>query len=211
MPIAQNLVLRAGSETSVSGVDPLTGQDIVVPYGVLASGTSWIDPSGMNITTSGPPAKSIHLSSQKLVTKPGSMIDISGGGNLYAYNWVTGQGGTQDILASDSSFAVIPGYQADFAPYAAFNQSVAAQTTFDPNFDSAEDRPNPGFTNQTKLRAGDRVYLGGSDGLAAGYYTLLPARYALLPGAVLVTPQTETARGTGAARWVQRRLRVSVQ
>ncbi len=196
MPTARNLILRSSSETSVSAVDSLSGREMIIPYGVLASGISWIDPAGMNITTSGPPAKSIHLSSQKLTTKPGSLIDISGGGNLYAYNWLTGQGGTRDILASDSSFAVIPGYQADFAPYAAFNQSAAAQTTFDPNFDSVENAPNPGFTNRGKLHVGDRVYLGASAGLAAGYYTLLPARYGLLPGAVLVTPQSGGARST---------------
>jgi hypothetical protein len=34
------------------------------------------------------------------------------------------------------------------------------------------------------------VYLDGSNGLPAGTYTLLPARYALLPGAFLVTPQS---------------------
>ncbi len=37
---------------------------------------------------------------------------------------------------------------------------------------------------------GDRVYLNGGSGLPAGYYTLLPARYALLSGAFLVTPQS---------------------
>lgn len=34
---------------------------------------------------------------------------------------------------------------------------------------------------------GDRVYLEGSDLLPAGYYTLLPVQYALLPGALIVT------------------------
>ncbi|ABB31692.1 filamentous hemagglutinin family outer membrane protein [Geobacter metallireducens RCH3] len=34
---------------------------------------------------------------------------------------------------------------------------------------------------------GDRVYLEGSDLLAAGYYTLLPVQYAFLPGALVVT------------------------
>ena len=38
------------------------------------------------------------------------------------------------------------------------------------------------------LRAGDSIYLAGGDGLAAGYYTLLPARYALLPGAYWIRP-----------------------
>jgi len=38
--------------------------------------------------------------------------------------------------------------------------------------------------------------LGASQGLAAGTYTLLPARYALLPGASLVTPVSGTPVGS---------------
>ena len=39
----------------------------------------------------------------------------------------------------------------------------------------------------TDLKPGDSVYLSGVDGLPAGVYPLLPARYALLPGAMLVS------------------------
>ncbi|HVE15601.1 MAG TPA: hypothetical protein VNB29_02650, partial [Chthoniobacterales bacterium] len=46
------------------------------------------------------------------------------------------------------------------------------------------------------LSVGDRVYLGASDGLPAGFYTLLPARYALLPGGFLVTPKSGTPAGS---------------
>jgi filamentous hemagglutinin family protein len=194
VPVTESLVLGSGSETSVSAIDPTTGESMIIPYGLVLNGTSWIDPAGIDITAGGVPQKSIQLSANKLVTRGGSTIDIRGGGNLYAYRWVTGLGGTQDILASNGSFAVIPGYQANYAPYAEFNQTQTAQQGFNPNFDPSVDTPNAGYKNGT-LSVGDRVYLEGSDSLAAGTYTLLPARYALLPGAVLVTPKTATTRG----------------
>ena len=101
----------------------------------------------------------------------GSTLDISGGGDLYAYRWVYGVGGTRDVLASVSSFAVVPGSQAAFAPC------------------------DSGFTNDT-LSIGDSIYLGASSGLPAGTYTLLPARYALLLGAFLVTPRSGIPTGS---------------
>ncbi|MDD5200596.1 MAG: filamentous hemagglutinin N-terminal domain-containing protein, partial [Terrimicrobiaceae bacterium] len=183
--VTHRLTLASGSETSVSAVDPGTGRQLVIPYGILANGTSWIDPAGLDITAGGVPAKDIRLGAEKLVTNPGSVIDIRGGGNLYAYRWVTGQGGTRDILASTTSFAVIPGYAAAFAPYAPFNQTPDASLL----------GGDPGYVNPG-LSVGDRVELGGSSGLAAGAYTLLPARYALLPGAVLITPVSGEPMGT---------------
>lgn len=176
-PTSNRLVLGGGSQTSVSGVDPVTGQEILVPYGLLENGTYWIDPSGLNITTGGVPAKSITLSANKVSFKSGATIDIRGGGNLLAYRWVSGNSGTNDILASTSAFAIIPGYSSNFAPYGAYSQTS----------NSTSLGSDPGYTN-SKLQVGEQVYLGASSGLSAGVYTLLPARYAVLPGAVLVTP-----------------------
>ena len=185
----QQLTLSNASITSVSGVDPATGKAVIIPYGTNLNGTSWIDPSGVDITAGGLPAKAINLSAQRIANQTGSTIDISGGGDLYAYRWVSGLGGSTDILASTSSFAVIPGYQAAYAPYAPFNNPT-------PGASSSPFYTDQGYVNST-LSAGDQVYLGASNGLAAGIYTLLPARYALLPGAFLVTPKTtQTPVGT---------------
>ena len=182
----RQLTLTGGSVTSVSAVDPLTGQGLILPYGFNLNGTSWIDPTGIDITAGGLPSKAVNLSAVNLTTQSGSLIDVRGGGDLYAYRWVTGNLGTRDILASTSSFAVIPGYQADYSPYASFNNRTDSTNL------AASD---PGYVN-SNLSVGDKVYLGASSALPAGTYTLLPARYALLPGAVLVTPQTGTARTT---------------
>ncbi len=176
VPIAQQVTLQSGSITSVSAVDPLTGQGLVIPYGLVQNGEFWVDPAGDDITAGGVPQKTVTIAGVSVTTEAGSTIDISGGGDLYAYQWVKGNGGSTDVLASNGSFAVIPGYSADYSPYAAFN----ASSVFD---------GDPGYVNDS-LSAGDRVYLSASGSLPAGVYTLLPARYALLPGAVLVTPKS---------------------
>ena len=175
---AKQLTLGNNSVTSVSAIDPITGQPTVIPYGIEVNGTSWIDPTGIDITSGGVPAKSIQLSAANVVLNPNAQIDIRGGGNLSAYQWVPGNGGSQDILASASSFAILPNYLANYAPYAPYNPSPVSPNVFG---------ADAGYVNNS-LAVGSQVYFNASPGLAAGTYTLLPARYALLPGAFLVTP-----------------------
>lgn len=182
-PTTTQLNLLPGSITSVSG------DGVTVPYGTNLNGVSWIDPSGTDITTTGLPGKSISISALNVDIQKdasgenGALLDISGSGDLMAYRWVSGAGGTKDILASSTSFAVIPGYQADYAPV-------------DKTVDSTGATP---YVNST-LKVGDKIYLDASSGLPAGYYTLLPARYALLSGAFLVTPKTGTPVSTAVTQ-----------
>jgi hypothetical protein len=213
-----SLTLGSQSITSVSAVDPLTGQALIIPYGSNPTGTEWIDPAGNNITAGGAPEKNINLAGTEIYDRGGSVIDLRGGGDLSTYTFVAGEGGSTDFLSPGeawapqsyaagqlvsykgatwvalqqtnvaapainqywsevpASYAVIPGYQASFAPYAPFNAAVG----------------DPGYTS-AGLKVGEQVYLGAGSGLAAGVYTLLPARYALLPGATLVTPDSGAA------------------
>lgn len=189
-PVTQQVILRGGSVTSVAGIDPVTGQEVTIPYGVNLNGTQWIDPSGVDITASGVPLKSINIQGQNVSTAPGSVVSIQGGGDLFSYRFVPGQGGSTDILASSNNFAVIPGYSSLLSPFAAYNQASLATNNFTNG--SVSDL---GYVN-SKLKVGDQVYLDGSSGLPAGVYTLLPARYALLPGAVMVTPVSGAPIGT---------------
>jgi len=193
LPITSKLLLGSGSITSVSAIDPAMGEGLLIPYGVSLDGNSWIDPTGTDVTAGGLPTKNINLSANRVVTKSGSDIDLRGGGDLYAYRWVGGLGGTTDILASETSFAVIPGYEANYAPVGAYNNN-ATLTAFNSDPLDASTR-DAGYVNKT-LSVGDRVVLGGSAALPSGVYTLLPARYALLPGAVLVTPKSGATVGT---------------
>ena len=92
-------------------------------------------------------------------------MDVSGGGDLYAYEWVPGTGGRNDALAPGATkglYAIVPSLQGQFAPY-------------DPQEYAGSD-----------LLPGASIYLSGTGDLPAGTYALLPARYALLPGAYLV-------------------------
>jgi filamentous hemagglutinin len=214
-PSTQTLTLSAGSVTSVSAAG------LTIPYGINLNGTSWIDPTGTDITLTGNgvagvgvPAKMINLTAATVNDDAGSAIDLSGGGDLYAYRWVPGLGGSYDILnasydvkgslydigsknapSSSTSFAVIPGYQSDYAPFAPYGSS-SNFSTLNPNpEDPTKNIIDSGYTS-TGLVVGQQVHLGASNGLPAGNYTLLPARYALLPGAFLVTPQSGIPTGT---------------
>src|SRR5262249_7091388 len=135
-----------------------------------------------DIATGGVPAKSINIAAASVNDMSGSTIDVRGGGDLYSYRFVPGTGGTVDILNTSSSFAIIPGYQANYAPYAPYN----------PNPPTGNLSGDPGYVS-TGLSVGDQIYLSAGSGLPRGTYTLLPARYALLPGAFLVTLKSTTA------------------
>ena len=185
VPFTQRLTLAPGSLTSVSAISPLDGAPLTIPYGLNLNDVSWIDPRGVDITGGGAPQKSVTLAGVRVDSQAGSVIDVRGGGDLSAYRWVKGVGGSQDILASSQSFAVVPGYAADFAPYAPFNAASPGNSL----------GGDAGYTNGS-LHVGDRIYLGASAGLSAGVYTLLPARYALTSGAFLVTPKSGAPIGT---------------
>ena len=183
------LTLTKTSTTSVSAVDPATGTAMVIPYGVNVGGTAWYDPTLTEITSgdaSGRTAKSVTLSAASVDDQAGSKVDISGGGDLYAYRFVPGSGGSYDVLGADTAntFAIIPSYSASFAPTS-------------PNVTSVTISTDPGYVS-SHLAVGDQVALGASAGLPAGSYTLLPARYALLPGAFLVTDLGIPSAGTAA-------------
>ncbi len=117
--------------------------------------------------------KHLIFQSPDIQFKTGSIVDVSGGGNLQAYQFQPGLGGSNDYLLPGSST-----YQGGFAILPSLGSSLAP---FDPYL-SANFAYNPGAS----------VYLSGTATLAAGIYTILPSRYALLPGAYLVTPQANT-------------------
>jgi filamentous hemagglutinin len=216
-PSTQTLTLSAGSVTSVSAAG------LVIPYGIILNGTSWIDPTGTEITVTGNgvagaglPDKAVNLTAAKVDDQSNSTIDLTGGGDLYAYRWVPGLGGSYDILnssydgknslydigspgapSSSTSFAVIPGYSADYAPFGTYGSSSNFSTSNPNPKDPSGAIIDSGYTS-AGLSVGQQIQLGASNGLPAGTYTLLPARYALLPGAFLVTPQSGAPAGTFA-------------
>ncbi len=201
-PTTKVLTLGSGSVVSVSTLDLVTGKSLSVPipYGNNLNGSAWIDPTGADITvedSASRTAKRVKVSAATIDDQAGSSIDLTGGSDLYAYNWVSGTSGTKDVLnAYVGGFAVLPGYSSNVAPYAAFNNSTAAQENLggDPGYVSLTKTASGGSIS--KLGVGDSIYIDLHDGKGPQTYTLLPARYALLPGAYLVTPQNQAASVT---------------
>ena len=162
----EQVTLGAGSTTSTST------QGLTIPLGTIQGGFDWVYglEDDQTLVFDGAhdaiPQQRVSLNADDIDIQQGSVIDVSGGGDLLAYEWISGVDGTRDVLSSTErprQFAVLPGRD---MPYAAH--------------DSLEYR-------DSTLAPGDSVYLYGIDGLPAGEYALLPARYALLPGAYLVT------------------------
>lgn len=152
------VILDAGSRTSVSAEGQL------IPYGKTQNGKDWVyDVAGNNRLIDAPPQKAVRITGAKLDLRGGADVDLSGGGDLYAYEFVPGPRGSKDALAGNDSYAIMPGLGASPAPYDAQ------------------------YYKTSSLVPGDSIYLSGGAGLKEGFYTLLPARYALLPGAYLVS------------------------
>ncbi|NJD07953.1 MAG: filamentous hemagglutinin N-terminal domain-containing protein, partial [Methylococcaceae bacterium] len=162
------LTLGPGSLTTVSG------KGLTVPFGRGSTGSNWLYPlvstGALNRVVDQPPEKRLSLASADLKLADGATVDLSGGGDLYAYEFIAGPGGSVDVLDPTAAsfatkFAVIPSVRGISTPYDPLEFPLSG------------------------LKMGDSVYLGAAAGLKAGWYTLLPAHYALLPGAYLVTPQ----------------------
>lgn len=158
------LSLGAGSLTSVSA-DGLT-----IPFGGTVNGLSWVYNNMVARTT--PPSKRIALNGQDISVGSGAVLDVSGGGDLQAVEWVPGIGGSRDYLLSDNTYAILPEAALEFAPY-------------DSHLLGLKDL---GFGKDSSIY--NSVYLAAGSGVPEGRYVLLPGYYALLPGAYVVTRQT---------------------
>lgn len=155
-----SLVFRDGSLTSVAAAP-----DSLTPFGRLVNGQDWVYAVGSKLFDQNALAeKSIRVEGASVDMQAGAKVNLAGGGDLQAYEFTVGPGGSRDILADANTYAILPGAQAGFAP-------GDTQEGFD-------------------RLSGEAVFLSGVPGLADGVYTLLPAHYALLPGAYAVKLDT---------------------
>ncbi|GLU31844.1 hypothetical protein Busp01_16860 [Trinickia caryophylli] len=195
-----SVLLANGSVTSVSN------GGLTIPYGATVDGTDWrFDPIGTGVlprNMTAPPAKYVGVNAGAVSLDAGATIDLSGGGNLQAAEWVPGLGGTRDVLsqytisyASSSAGVAVPvnaGGANVFAVMPGVQSPVAA---YDPSLTKTAQPATGGYTTSSigvgqaglDSPVGQSVYLSGVPGLPAGFYTLLPAKYATLPGAYRVT------------------------
>lgn len=153
----------------------------LVPFGRIQGGDIlWsyvIDPKHPLLIETAP-EKSVSVSAPSVSMDKGSQIDVSGGGDIYGLEQIPGTGGSRDFLDpaySGGAFAVVPWLKGSISP-----------------FDQVE---QAGFQVDGKApNIGDIIYLDGGAGLPAGNYAILPAHYALLEGAYLVTPKSSDWR-----------------
>ncbi|WP_369978650.1 filamentous haemagglutinin family protein [Xanthomonas bundabergensis] len=187
--------LGAGSLTSVS----LEGATL--PYGSTVDGAQWrYDGSAQGSSTalSAPPQKQIRLDADSVALAPGARVDLSGGGDLQASEWVPGTGGSRDLLSStNTSYASgsatqVPLYADGRTVYAIVPGVQAPVAASDAAFEQKGGTP----------ALGSAVHLSGVPGLADGDYTLLPAKYATLPGAYRVVARSGSADATAAQNLV---------
>ncbi|WP_241022114.1 filamentous hemagglutinin N-terminal domain-containing protein, partial [Burkholderia sp. Ac-20353] len=198
-----------GSVTSVSN------GNTVIPYGTTVDGVEWqfnpvVGAAQPDVTA--PPLKYIGVNGSSVALAKGATIDLSGGGNLQAAEWVPGTGGTRDMLSqytvsyannatgtavpvnagAGNVYAIVPGAQSPVAAYdPVFAQTLQPATNANGTVGSQTVSTGVGQASLTSA-VGQAVYLSGVPGLAAGYYTLLPGKYATLPGAYRVTVSSAT-------------------
>ncbi|MEW6640496.1 MAG: filamentous hemagglutinin family protein [Pseudomonadota bacterium] len=180
VPTSSTVILRSGSMTSASA------NGLVMPFGGTTDGITYQGASGTLSDISSTLVATqfnvalptgVAITATSLIGEPGSVLDLSGGGNLTGAGFIQGRGGSVDVLktalvnanpvnsysaAGNKVYALLPGYASAYAP------SIATNGAGDP-------------------AVGQQVTIGNSvPGLAAGTYTLLPSSYALLPGAFRV-------------------------
>jgi filamentous hemagglutinin family protein len=174
---ADSVNLLPGSITSVSGVG------LVMPYGGTNDGLVYRY-SGTEIVLDGAGGmagssvkRGIGLSTTHLNVEAGAVLDLSGGGELTGAGFVSGRGGSVDILTTplvnsnpahtysskgNAIYAIVPSRAAAYAPVA----------------------PEAGYG--APLTGQQITIPDGVPGLPAGTYMLMPSNYALLPGAFRV-------------------------
>ncbi|WP_155255017.1 filamentous haemagglutinin family protein [Bradyrhizobium elkanii] len=176
VPPDARITFRSGSITSASAaglIMPFGGTSDGITYqgadGTLRNlaGASYDDHHGYKI------ASGISIDAASVVGEVGAVLDLSGGGTLTGAGFISGRGGSVDVLktalvnanpvnsysaAGNKVYAIVPGYAAEYAPAIATNGAG-----------------DPAIGQQITLPS-------GVSGLAAGTYTLLPSSYALLPG-----------------------------
>ncbi len=178
-PQTQSVTAESGSITSVSA------NGLSIPYGITTDQTEWYFAPTSSAQLTAPPAAILRFGGNSVSVNSGATVDLSGGGDLYAYEFIPGTGGSRDVLNrfNTDEFSSNGGYQypGGTQVYAIVpglsSQGVAP---YDPIYSA---NYNDLYSS---VNAGQSVYLTGAPGLAAGWYTLLPAQYAMLPGGMRI-------------------------
>ncbi len=191
-PATSSVTLDPGSTTSVSA------KGLSIPYGTTTDQIEYyFSPTSTNPLTAAP-VGTLKLAGTEVTVGAGAGVDISGGGDVFAYEFVPGTGGSRDVLDRFNAdpfsgndglaypdgrqvYAIVPGLSAE------------AAAAFDPIYGSD-------YADIYSASAvGQSVYLDSVSGLTPGWYTLLPAKYAILPGGLRIVEQTGTQAVAGGS------------
>ncbi len=126
---AKEVDLGPDSITSVSA------QGLSIPYGGTADGVNYsYDGSviaGTNLTSGLPTVSAVTLDAGAVNVKSGAVLDLSGGGTVAGAAFISGRGGSVDVLttplinanpsntyssAGNKVYAIVPGYASGYAP-----------------------------------------------------------------------------------------------
>jgi filamentous hemagglutinin family protein len=178
-PNTSEVNFLSGSITSVSA------NGLTIPYGGTTDGVTYTV-NGQTFTTQDVIAaafsssRGIAVEGGSVSVAKGALLDLSGGGALFGEGFISGRGGSLDVLSTalvnqnpsntfsapgNTVYALVPGVQTS-AP-----SVVDTNTVFNGSM--------PGIGQQITVPV-------GVPGLPAGTYTLMPSNYALLPGAFRV-------------------------
>ena len=185
-PATQSVNFLLGSITSVSA------KGLVIPYGGTTDGVTYsvnghsITPTSLingifNLNANGGSApEGIAVNALTVSGAKGSTLDLSGGGMLAGAGFISGRGGSVDVLSTalananptntfsssgNAVYAIVPGVQGYAPPVGGTQGNYAGGV--------------PSIGQQITVPA-------GVPGLPAGTYTLMPSNYALQPGAFRV-------------------------
>lgn len=200
-------VLLPGGFLQTRGTDTLTltsrsvtsasADGLNIPFGITTDGTEYYFSPTFSSALSTAPAAQLGLAAGSITTEAGATVDASGGGSIYAYEFVSGTGGSRDVLSrfNSDAFSSTNGFQyADgrqvYAILRADSPELAA--LYDPIYSS--DYADLYGTNVGKAVQLDAVAATANQpAIAAGTYILLPAKYALLPGAMRIVENVGSA------------------
>jgi filamentous hemagglutinin family protein len=169
--------LLPGSITSVSGAG------LVMPYGGTVDGLVYryngsatvLD--GVGGMAGNDLKRGIRLSTTHLNVEAGAVLDLSGSGELTGAGFVSGRGGSVDILTTSLANSN-PGYNYSSKGNAVYAIVPSRADAYAPVVQEA------GYG--APLTGQQITIPGGVPGLPAGTYMLMPSSYALLPGAFRV-------------------------
>ncbi|MFY9349727.1 MAG: filamentous hemagglutinin family protein [Sphingobium sp.] len=176
-PFQYDVVLREGSLTSTSAAG------LRMPYGGTADGLKYFfDGAEVNFDDLAELGDEgiemgVQTGQARVTSEVGSVIDVSGGGELTGAGFFTGRGGSLDVLRTAL---------ANISPAYSFSSPDAEVYAIVPsmNGDYAPISPD---TGAAAPRIGQQITITEAvPGLPAGTYTLMPSTYALLPGAFRV-------------------------